>query len=413
MIEVLLALAALPLLLPAFSLLVLTLAASRRPAAAERPEPIREDAPRVAILVPAHNESTHVLPTIACLLAELGPRDRLLVVADNCSDDTAALARSAGAEVIERSHAELRGKGYALAFGVDHLRADPPDVVLVVDADCVVSRDAVATIARACLRCGKPVQMLDLMTAGAGAGLRLRVLEFAMVMKNLVRPLGSFRLGRACHLMGTGMALPWPLAATAELATGHVAEDMQLGIELTKAGYAPQFLPHVRVSSAFVQDTGLARVQKSRWEHGHLATLIEELPGLLRAALARCDPALAVLAMDLMIPPVAFYFLLLAAVLAGSLLAAWIWPVFRATAAICALGGSSFALAIGLAWLRFGRDLLTARELLGLPLYALWKLPVYVAYFVGKRSGWVRTRRDAEVERLDSKLGASTPSVKP
>jgi cellulose synthase/poly-beta-1,6-N-acetylglucosamine synthase-like glycosyltransferase len=391
--EILLALAALPLLLPAFSLLVLTLAASRRPALAERPDANREGAPRVAILVPAHDESTHVLPTIACLLAELGPRDRMLVVADNCSDDTAALARGAGAEVIERSHAELRGKGYALAFGVEHLRADPPDVVLVVDADCVVSRGAVATIARECLRSGKPVQMLDLMTAGAGASLRLRVLEFAMVMKNLVRPLGSFRLGRACHLMGTGMALPWPLAATAELATGHVAEDMQLGIELTKAGYAPQFLPDVRVSSAFVRDTGVARVQKSRWEHGHLATLIAELPGLLRAALARRDPALAVLAMDLMIPPVAFYFLLLGALLAGTVLAAYLWPVFHAAATLTTLGVLSFALAIGLGWFRFGRKLVSVLELLRLPLYALWKLPVYVAFFIGNRSGWVRTRR--------------------
>jgi len=275
--KIALGLSVLPLLLPAVSLLVLTLAASRRRTAAELPESTRKGAPRVAILVPAHNESTHVLPTIACLLAELGPRDRLLVVADNCSDDTAALARGAGAEVIERSNAELRGKGYALAFGVDHLRADPPDVVLVVDADCVVSEGAVAAIAHECLRCGNPVQMLDLMTAGTGASLRLRVLEFAMVMKNLVRPLGSFRLGRACHLMGTGMALPWPLAATAKLATGHVAEDMQLGIELTKAGHPPQFLPDVRVTSTFVQDTGAARAQKSRWEHGHLATLIDEL----------------------------------------------------------------------------------------------------------------------------------------
>jgi glycosyltransferase involved in cell wall biosynthesis len=391
--EILLGLAALPLVLPAFSLLALTLAAVRRPAAAERPSRAPAGAPRVAVLVPAHNESTHVLPTIACLRAELGPRDRLVLVADNCSDDTAALARNAGAEVIERRDDALRGKGYALAFGVDHLRADPPDVVLVVDADCVVSRGAVGAVARECLRCGRPVQMLDLMTAAPGAGLRLRVLEFAMVMKNLVRPLGSFRLGRACHLMGTGMALPWPLAATAELATGHIAEDMQLGIELTKAGYAPQFLPGVRVTSAFVQDTGVARVQKSRWEHGHLATLIDELPGLLRAALARRDPALAVLAMDLMIPPVAFYFLLLAALVTAAIPAAALWPVFHAAAALASLGALAFALAIGLGWLRFGRELLSARELLGLPLYALWKLPVYVAFFVGRRSGWVRTAR--------------------
>jgi cellulose synthase/poly-beta-1,6-N-acetylglucosamine synthase-like glycosyltransferase len=393
LIAFLLVLLVLPLLLPAFSLLVLTLAALGRSRAVAPVAVGGEPAPRVAVLVPAHNESTHVLPTIACLRAELRPGDRLLVVADNCSDDTAELARGAGAEVIERSHAHERGKGYALAFGVDHLRADPPDVVLVVDADCVVSTGAVAAIALACQRTGRPVQMLDLMSAGAGAGLRLRVLEFAMVMKNLVRPLGSFRLGRACHLMGTGMALPWRLISTAELATGHIAEDMKLGVELTKAGFAPQFLREVRVTSAFVQDTGVARVQKSRWEHGHLATLAEELPGLLRAALARRDPALVVLAMDLMIPPVAFYFLLLCVVVAASLLAAWAWPVFQAMAALATLGAACFALAIGLGWLFFGRELLAARELLGLPFYALWKLPVYLAFFVGKRSGWVRTKR--------------------
>jgi hypothetical protein len=253
----------------------------------------------------------------------------------------------------------------------------------------------VAAIARDCHRSGRPVQMLNLMRAGAEACRRTRVLEFAMVMKNLVRPLGSFRLGRAVHLMGTGMALPWALAGTAKLATGHVAEDMKLGIELTKAGFAPRFLPAARVTSTFVRDAGAARAQKSRWEHGHLALIAEELPGLLRAAVARRDPALLALAMDLMIPPVALYCLLLAALLAASLPAAWAWPVFRGMAGAVALGSLAFAAAIVLGWLRHARASFGARELLSLPLYALWKVPVYVAYFVGRRSGWVRTKRDA------------------
>lgn len=398
MIELLLGLTVLPVILPAFSLLVLTVAAlgagypqARIPA---RAPAAGVERPRVAVLVPAHDESVHVLPTIACLQAQLGPRDRLVVIADNCSDDTAARARAVGADAIERCDPQRRGKGYALAFGVDRLRLDPPEVVLVVDADCILSADAVTVIARECLRSARPVQMLDLMSAGAGAGLKLRVLEFAMLMKNLVRPLGSFRLGQACHLMGTGMAFPWPLIAGAELATGHVAEDMKLGVELTKAGHAPRFLVDAQVSSAFVRDTGVAKVQKSRWEHGHLATLAEELPGLLRAALLARDPALMVLAMDLMIPPVAFYFLLLGALLAATVLAAWIWPVFGAMAVLTALGAACFALGIGLAWFFFGRHLLSARELLSTPLYALWKLPVYVAFFLKKRSSWVRTRRD-------------------
>ncbi len=400
MIELLLALAVIPLVLPALSLLILTLAAMGGARDQRRGPDQSAAAPaRVAVLIPAHNESANVLPTIECLKRQLGAADRLVVIADNCVDDTAALARAAGAEVIERSNADLRGKGYALAFAVDHLRADPPEVVLVVDADCTVSDGAVACIVQRCRATGGPVQMLNLMSAGAGAGLKLRVLEFAMLMKNLVRPLGSFRLGRACHLMGTGMALPWSLMSTARLATGHVTEDMKLGVDLAVAGHAPQFLPQVRVSSAFPLDTGVAKVQKSRWEHGHLATLTEELPGLVRAAFRSGDPALIVMAMDLLIPPVALYFLVLAVAATASVAAAAFWPVWRPAAIFVGIAAVSLGLAIGLAWAGFGRHLLSARELMTTPLYALWKIPVYLAYFLKKRSGWVRTRRESEADQ--------------
>ena len=395
MIELLLALITLPVTLPAMSLFVLTLAALRARGKVSQSLTVGR-AVRVAVLVPAHNESVNVIPTIECLKRQLGPTDRVLVIADNCSDDTAALARAAGAEVVERQDAHLRGKGYALAFGVDHLRADPPEVVMVVDADCVVSDGAVSCIAQHCQATGKPVQMLNLMSNADGASLKLRVLEFAMLMKNLVRPLGSMGLGSACHLMGTGMALPWALMSTAKLATGHITEDMKLGVDLAVAGHAPQFLPQIRVSSAFPQDTGVAKVQKSRWEHGHLATLTEELPGLLMAAFKSGKPALVVMALDLLIPPVAFYFLLLAVAECLVVLAAVFWPVWLPAAVLLSISGLGFVVAIGLTWWGFGRHLLSARELMTTPLYALWKLPVYLAYFLKKRSGWVRTKRESE-----------------
>jgi cellulose synthase/poly-beta-1,6-N-acetylglucosamine synthase-like glycosyltransferase len=352
--------------------------------------------PRVAVLVPAHNESRNVLPTIACLLSQIRAGDRLLVVADNCIDDTAALARAAGALVIERHDASLRGKGYALAFGVDYLRADPPDVVMVVDADCVVSGGAVARIATESAQSGCPVQMLNLMHASPGAGVRLRILDFAMVVKNLVRPLGSFRLGGACHLMGTGMALPWPLMATARLATGHIAEDMKLGVELAMAGHPARFCLDAEISSAFPDDSQTARTQKSRWEHGHLATLTEELPRMLALAARSGRRALWVLALDLLIPPLALYVLMLAVALPLVVAASLAWPVLSLAAGVTVLAACALALAVGLSWWRYGRHLLSARELLVTPLYALWKLPVYLAYAVRRRSGWVRTRRKSE-----------------
>jgi len=381
--------------IPGWALLVLTLAAGRRPAVAEQADALSGH-PHTAVLVPAHNESVNVLPTIACLLPQLASGDRLLVIADNCTDDTAALARAAGATVLERHNPLLRGKGYALAFGVDALRDDPPDVVLVVDADCTLSAGAVSQISASCASSGFPVQMLNLMHASPGSGVRLRILEFAMVVKNLVRPLGSFRLGGTCNLMGTGMALPWKLISTARLASGHIAEDMKLGVDMAIAGFPPQFLVQAEVSSAFPDDSEVARVQKSRWEHGHLSLLAEELPRMLGAAIAGGKWSLYVLAMDLLIPPLALYVLVLGGGLAAtSVVCHWL-PVAAAAAWVLFYAACAVVLAVGLAWWRFGRLLLSTSELLTIPLYALWKIPVYVAYALRRRSGWVRTKRKSE-----------------
>ena len=384
--------------LPAWALLVLTLFAGRRPQptlsnASQVPHVAGVAPPRVAVLVPAHNESVHILPTLRCLQGQLNAGDRLVVIADNCQDDTASLARQAGAVVIERHNADLRGKGYALACGVDALRADPPDLVVVVDADCTVSDQGIAKVAAHCQATQNPVQMLDLMLAPQGAGLRIRVLEFAWRVKNYIRPLGAYRLGGACHLMGTGMAIPWQLIATARLATGHITEDMKLGVDMALRGHPTQFFKDAQVSSLFPTDPAVARAQKSRWEHGHLRTLTEELPRLLLAVLRTGRMPLFVLALDLLIPPLALYFLMLAVMVPLGLAAGLLWPGAQELAMVMSGTVMAFTWAIGLAWWRYGKDLLSLRELVSTPLYALWKIPVYVAYVVRKRSGWVRTQR--------------------
>ena len=380
------------LAIPAWSLLLLTLAAGKRILTSATADSVNTPV-RVAILVPAHNESVNILPTLHCLQAQLGPNDRLLVIADNCQDDTASVARACGAEVLERQHASLRGKGYALAFGVDALREDAPDVVVVVDADCRVSVGGIQAIAQRCEQTQCPVQMLDLMVAPPGAGLRTRMLEFAWLVKNQVRPLGSFRLGRACHLMGTGMALPWDLAATARLATGHITEDMKLGLDMAIAGRPTQFLAQAQVTSEFPIDADVARTQKTRWEHGHLQTLVQELPRLLLAFACRPRAATLVLAMDLVIPPLALYFLCVAISLPLFALGYFFSAELGAAALVSLSTAVALALAITLAWLRYARHLLSLRELLTVPLYAAWKLPVYVAFFLNRKSGWTRTAR--------------------
>jgi len=138
MLSIFFALPSLILVIPAFSMLALTLASLKTKKHQTAPK-FNERSFSLAVIVPAHNESTHLIPTLQSIRSQMGPKDRLLVVADNCTDDTAEVARAFGAETIERWNDNLRGKGYALAFGVDHLRSDPPDVVAIVDADCLLS----------------------------------------------------------------------------------------------------------------------------------------------------------------------------------------------------------------------------------------------------------------------------------
>ena len=96
--------------------------------------------PTIVIVIPAHDEAVAIAATVASAHATMPDGARLLVVADNCSDATARLARNAGAEVLERNDALRRGKGYALRHAFEASRqSGRADAVVVIDADAEVS----------------------------------------------------------------------------------------------------------------------------------------------------------------------------------------------------------------------------------------------------------------------------------
>lgn len=357
----------------------------------------RDDATRVAVLIPAHNEAVGIAATLRDVQAQLRAADRLLVIADNCSDDTATVARSAGAEVVERSHATQRGKGYALDFGVRHLGAtQAPAIVLIVDADCRLDPGAIDILTQECLRSGRPTQALYEMNAPADAGLRARVSAFAWRVRNRVRPLGWWRVGAPCQLMGTGMAFPWALLRDAPLASGNIVEDVQLGVDLALHGTPPLFVPQARVFSEFPAADDAAAAQRRRWEHGNLSVMLRHGPRLLGAAVARVNFGLAAMAADLMVPPLALLVQLqLALALFGGgalLFGAGALPLAISVSALILL-----ALAIAAAWSQAGRDVIGWTELVWTtPAYALRKLPMYLAFLWKRESNWVRAKREGE-----------------
>jgi cellulose synthase/poly-beta-1,6-N-acetylglucosamine synthase-like glycosyltransferase len=357
------------------------------------PDPTRRG--RVAVLVPAHNESGGIAETLASIRPQLGVHDRILVVADNCSDDTADVARAHGAEVTERRDTTRRGKGYALDHGVRHLAPDAPDWVLICDADCHLDPGCIGNLVASSLESGRPSQALYLMTSPPGAGMNQRFSEFAWRVKNQVRPLGGLRMNAPCQLMGTGMLFAWKDIRSLRLASGHLVEDMQMGVDLALAGNPPLFEPRARVTSRFPDTTGSAATQRARWEHGHLATMLDAGPKLVAGGLRRGRPAVVAMGIDLLVPPLALLALAIMGLLAADVVL-WVFAGWRTSLALGIALLFLTAVAVLTAWSRFGHGTITGREMVLAVVYALRKIPLYLAFLVRRQTEWIRTKRDSE-----------------
>jgi cellulose synthase/poly-beta-1,6-N-acetylglucosamine synthase-like glycosyltransferase len=390
------------LLIPAIVLLVEVAASIAWPRREDSPKRRNGLHPRVAVLVPAHDESLGLLPTISDIKAQLRVGDRLVVVADNCSDDTSSVAAAAGAEVVERSDGSRIGKGYALDFGLRHLSADPPEIVIVIDADCRLSENAITQLAVTCCQTGRPVQALDLMTAPKQSSLNYQVAEFAWRVKNWVRPLGLRNLNLSCQLMGTGMAFPWRIISAVDLASGRIVEDLKLGLDLALSGHPAVFSPSAIVTSHFPESIEGAVSQRQRWEHGHIHTIVSVVPRLLFLAMIRRNLNLLALTLDLAIPPLSLFGLLATGIFALSGVAALLG--FSSIALIVSASGlMAFELAILMCWWKYGRDLLPLNSMLLIAPYVFGKIYIYCRLLLrGGASQWIRTDRKKPKQTIQS-----------
>jgi cellulose synthase/poly-beta-1,6-N-acetylglucosamine synthase-like glycosyltransferase len=385
------------LLIAALSLLILSLVLCGECLAAALPARPRgfdtaASRPRVAALIPAHNESSGINQTIISIQEQLFPGDQLIVIADNCTDDTASVSHESGATVIERDNPTLRGKGYALAFGIEHLKRNPPEVVVFYDADCRVGKGSIEHLARLAHACQRPVQGLNLCSATSNSASQV-MSALAFRLKNKVRSAGLFNVADCCHLTGTGMALPWPLVERIPWASGNVVEDMQLGIDLAVLGSPPIFSTAACVLSDLPGTKQGEQVQRLRWEHGHLQTIFSQAPKLMWQALIGRRFDLMCLALDLMIPPLTLFLLLLVICFA----VASAYAIFTGTWLPLAIIASAIVwcgLALVIAWTIDLRQAFSYRDLLLIPFYIVAKVPIYLRFITHRQTTWVRTTRN-------------------
>ena len=395
-LEVGLMLASLPLLACTTYLFVLALAS----APLRAPVPPAPPTLRFDVVVPAHNESAGIAGTIASLLSVDYPKDlvRVLVVADNCVDDTAHKAREAGATVLERQDEKLRGKGYALAFGFARCLADArADAVVVVDADTVVSKHLLGAFG-ARLAAGAVAVQAHYGVSNPLASWRTRLMRIALAMFHQVRSTARERLGVSCGLRGNGMCFRLPLLREVPHDAFSLVEDLEYGVRLGRAGHRVAYAGEAFVLGEMVSQERASRSQRQRWEHGRAQLARTMGWPLLREAFARKSGLLFDLTMDVLVPPLSRIGLFTLAWCAASLVLfastdAGRWALLEVSFMVLGLSTYVFA-----GWLHSGTGFKGLLDLALAPAYVAWKLSLK-ARRVKKPDEWVRTRRERETDR--------------
>jgi hypothetical protein len=325
---------------------------------------------RFAVLIPAHNEQAALGRTLKTLVPTLGQKDWVLVVADNCTDNTAAVARHAGAEVIEHRNANKRGKGHAIDAALKHLQADPPDAVIFIDADCQVERDVVQLLGTAAVTMRRPAQAINLCEPESELDQLQAVADFGFRLNNIVRALGLFRMTGSCYLTGTGTALPWPLTYNLRDAGDQPVEGPQLGLALAVGGQPPLLVPEARVDSPVAIREQIIHRPNAAEKHGYLKSLLFHAPRLLVQGITQGRTDLIGLALDLAIPPVsvlaATWVIAFAAAMVGIPLGATAW-----SALFLIGGGAALVAALFAGWLFHCRPAVRFSTLISAPFCAL------------------------------------------
>ncbi len=364
--------------------------------------------PRLGVIIPAHNEAAGLGATLASVLEQTLPGDRVVVVADNCTDATADVARQYdGVEVVERFDEERRGKSYALAAGMDALRRDPPAVVVLIDADCLLKPDALGRLAAVAGNGGFPVQGAYVLEPVAASQRMGQISTFAFLVKNVVRQRGLHTFQLPALLQGTGMAFPWMTLDAVDLARHDLVEDLSMGLDLLAAGHPATFCLEAGVTSR-PADSDATLVQRTRWEQGYLTTMLTRSPKLIAKGLLG-RPGLLAVGLDLAVPPLSLLaFLFVAAwglsVVNGAAAGVW-WPAWALTALGLLLGLTVLAVA-----LRFGRGVIDLKTLALAPAYAVWKFPIYAGMVTGPQTQWVRTARASVPDNHDGPTPPPPPA---
>ena len=386
LLEWFLVLVTLPLLV---ELLVLTLG-SMLPASEPSPEgSTSQRLTKLMVIVPSHNEELSIARCVQSLKTASGSAQNVLVIAHNCTDSTASIAKQAGARVEIVDDLKLAGKGHALKHGFDFAFRDcGAEAVMIVDADSIVSTNIYTEVLKRLAT--SPVIQCRYQVRNHSASWRAGLTSLAFLGINVIRPRGRDRLGLSCGIFGNGFAMRKDVLEAVPYDAHSIVEDMEFHLALVRNGYRVRFVNNALVLGDMPLSAATSASQHNRWEGGRLRLLsdwgLPLLRGIAKGRLALTEPLIDLLGLPL-------------ALEASSLLVLLLLPNLQTRCYVLA-ALSVILLHLAAVIHASPNRVESMRNLLLAPVYLLWRVTMIssVVQASSKGATWVRTTRDASAE---------------
>jgi cellulose synthase/poly-beta-1,6-N-acetylglucosamine synthase-like glycosyltransferase len=347
---------------------------------------------RLLVLIPAHNEELLLEPCVRSLCTQHYPSSHLsvVVIADNSTDSTAAVARSAGALCLERTDLERKGKPRAIAWALDQLDYRSYDAVIIIDADTIVDPDFAVHIARVPDLRSRAVQPFNGIRNPGDSALTRMGAVFTTIRYAL-----QFRLKAAAGLnlplMGNGMCVGTDVLAERGWTAFSICEDWEVYAQLTARGVHIESCLDARLYSQEARSLRQSASQRRRWAAGKMSLLGSTAWPIVTSKKINFHQKLDALAELLSVGP-AVHLAGVAGLIAVTLLlnvpgAAWLSIALAASVARLALY-TAMAICIDPAPLR------ALSAFAFLPFYAVWRLWLQLSALrmLGDQP-WIRTQR--------------------
>ena len=250
-------------------------------------KPIIEDKKhRFMAIIPAHNEAAVVGNLVESLKNQDYPKELydIYVIADNCTDNTAEIARNAGAIVYERFDEEKKTKGFALQwFLAQKIEEDAPyDAFCIFDADNVADKNFLNAMNKKLCQGENVVQGYRDIKNPTDNWITAGYAIFYWMMNRFYH-LARYNLGLSPLLNGTGFMVRFDIIKPTGWDTKTLTEDIEFSlkniIEGRKLGWATDAIVYDEQPTSFKQSWS----QRERWTVGHIQCM-KEYTGLLALA---------------------------------------------------------------------------------------------------------------------------------